>query len=60
MSHFEDQSLFSPEVPVDTADFEDNIFKDVLDEETDPLVSILQSNSDLLSESKGVKVGRES
>ena len=40
---------------MDTAYSEDNVSKDILLEEPDPLVSNLQS-SDLPSESKGVKV----
>ena len=59
MSDFEDQGLFSDGEPMDTTSSEDNISKDVLEEETDLLVSISQS-SDLQSESKGVKVDSES
>ena len=40
MFDFEDQGLYLLVVPMDTANSEDNISKDVLVEETDPLVSI--------------------
>ena len=61
MSDLEDLGLYlEGEQPIDTIDSGDNVFEDVLEEETDPRVSISQSNSDLLSESKGVKVGSES
>ena len=55
MSDFEDEGLYSSGAPVDTYDSKDNVSKDVLVEETDLLVSILQS-SDLQSEFKDVKV----
>ena len=42
MSEFEDQGLYSSGVPLDTTNSEDNVFKDILVEETDTLVSILQ------------------
>ena len=48
-----------PRVPKDNADSEGNVFKDILEKETDPLVSFLQS-CELPSESKGVKVDSES
>ena len=41
---------------MDTIDSENNVFEDVLEEEINLLVSISQSNSDLPSESKGIKV----
>ena len=61
MSDLEDLGLYSEgEQPMDTIYFGDNVFEDILEEETDPLVSILQYNSNLLSEFKGVKVSSES
>ena len=58
MYDFEDQSLYSPGVHVDTTDSEDKVSKDFLVEETDLLVSNWQS-SDLPHESKGVEVDSE-
>ena len=61
MSDLEDLGLYSEgEKPMDTIDSEDNVFEDVLEEETDSRVNLSQSDSDLLSESKGVKVSCES
>ena len=47
-----------PGVPIDTSNSEDNVFKYILEEETNLFVSILQSN-DLPSEFKDIKVDSE-
>ena len=61
MSDLENLGLYLEDnQPIDTINSGDNVFEDVLEEETDPLVSISQTNSDLLSESKSIKVNSES
>ena len=45
MSDLDDRGLFlEGQQPIDTIGSGDNVFADILEEETDPLVSILQSN----------------
>ena len=52
MSDIDDQGLYlEGKQPMDTIDSGVNIFEDILEEETDPLVRISQSYSNLLSES---------
>ena len=51
MSDLNDLGLYSEGEPMDTIGSEDNIFEDVLEEETNQLVGILQSNSEILNDS---------
>ena len=54
MSDIDNLGLYFEGEPMDTIGSNNNICKYVLKEEADFLVSVIQSNSDLLNESQGI------